>query len=111
MRVTHTDLIEYLEQKTNMDLDTEKYKVTITKIQEVQRVLSENKSIRVHAALLVTSTWEEMDVPRLKGKIQKARSKGVNVEFMKDYFLRLGVIVSKDQFYQTMSELGKILKP
>ena len=102
--------VEYREQKTNIQLDTEKLKSTIDKINNISNILTETyseKTIRhfVHN----TTVWEEDDAPHNKTHYSKFRNNGVNVLFMKEYFEQLDVDITKDEFYSLFIDIGQII--
>ena len=82
--------IEYREQKTNIQLDTEKLKSTINKIINISIMLNEryvDKNITYY--LHNTTVWEEDDAPHNKSHYSRFRKNVINVLFMKDYFEKL----------------------
>jgi hypothetical protein len=103
------ECLEYEEQKTNANLDSEKIKATIKKINEIgQSLMSETKKV-VRCSIFHTTVWEEFDAPDYSSAYSSYRKSGIRVKFMSDYFQSLGVEMTKEEFYSMWREGGKIL--
>ena len=103
------ECLEYEEQKTNANLDSEKIKATIKKINDIGESLrSETKKV-VRCSIFHTTVWEEFDAPEYSSAYSRYRKSGIRVKFMSDYFQSLGVKITKEEFYSMWREGGKIL--
>jgi len=105
----YNDTLEYVEQKANAGLDSEKMIQTIKKILEVKEGLNIQTNIKVNASILHTTVWEESDVPNYFSYYKKYRKAGIKVIFMSDYFKLLSVDITKQEFYDLWTKAGKIL--
>jgi hypothetical protein len=103
------ECLEYEEQKTNANLDSEKIKATIKKIIEVGESLRLKTKKEVRCSIFHTTVWEESDAPEYSSVYSKYRKSGIRVKFMSDYFQSLGVEISKEEFYSMWREGGEIL--
>jgi hypothetical protein len=101
--------LNYKEQKSNFDLDTEKLDATIDKVTQVHSSLELTQDLPVKSSILITMAWSEEKVPHLKYKIKKARNSGIKIEFMSDYFSDLGVEVTEEEFFSFGKEIQKLL--
>jgi hypothetical protein len=103
------DCFEYEEQKTNANLDSEKFKATIKKIVEIGDSLRTETKKVVRCSIFHTTVWEEMDAPKYSGPYSRYRKSGIRVKFMSDYFQSLGVEMTKEDFHSMWREGGEIL--
>lgn len=103
------DTLEYVEQKANAGLDSEKIIQTTKKILEVKEGLNIQTNIKVNASILHTTVWEESDAPNYFSYYKKYRKAGIKVKFMSDYFKLLSVDITKQEFYDLWTKAGKIL--
>jgi hypothetical protein len=103
------ECLEYEEQKANANLDSEKIKATIKKINEIGKSLrSETKKV-VRCSIFHTTVWEEFDAPEYSSAYSRYRKSGIRVKFMSDYFQSIGVEMTKEEFYSIWREGGEIL--
>lgn len=93
------DTIFYFESKINLNLDSEKSKVTDKKISEINEYLvNENKKMNVNSSL-ITCWWEKEEGMSVKTN--------TNLLYMRDFFKLLEIenITSYD-YYDMMSDFG-----
>ena len=102
-------VLEYEEQKTNAGLDSEKIKATINKINEICEALSKITKKKVKGSIFHTSVWEYSDATTYNSYYERYRKGGVSVKFMSDYFLSLGVDMSKEEYHTMWGDAGKML--
>lgn len=94
-------VVYYFECKLNLDLDSEKSKATDDKVGLIREFIqSENPDRNVKSGVL--TGWYEME----KGLPNKLKSQ---VFFMKDLFSILGYEITKEEYYQMMSEFGSMI--
>ena len=103
------ECLEYEEQKTNANLDSEKFKATIKKIVEIGESLRMETKKVVRCSIFHTTVWEEFDAPEYSSAYSNYRKSGIRVKFMSDYFQSLGVKMTKEEFYSMWREGGEIL--
>lgn len=103
------ECFEYEEQKTNVNLDSEKIEATIKKINKIGERLRTDTKKMVRCSIFHTTVWEEEDAPKYSSRYSKYRKAGIRVKFMSDYFKTLGVEITKEEFYSFWKEAGKIL--
>lgn len=103
------ECFEYEEQKTNANLDSEKIKATIKKINKIGESLRMETKKMVRCSIFHTTVWEEKDAPEYSTPYSKYKKAGIRVKFMSDYFKTLGVEITKEEFYSLWREAGKIL--
>ena len=101
--------IIYEEQKTNAGLDSEKFKATTNKINEIREALSEITKKNVETSIFHTSVWEYSDAPTYHSYYKRYRKAGINVKFVSDYFSLIGVDMSKEEYNTMWRDAGKIL--
>jgi len=89
----------YFEIKCNLNLDSEKSKVTDQKIIEITNKLSEKYDNIVSGCLTCWFDSENV-VNKLKTKIYH----------MKDFFDIFNLDIEKDEYYDTFKEFGKLIK-
>jgi hypothetical protein len=108
--IVENEFIEYREQKSNTNLDTEKIVSTINKIVDVSddlKMLYPNKPIKFYVHH--TTVWQERDAPSYKSKYNKFRKHGIEIFFMKNYFEQLGVDITKEEYYTLFKDIGQII--
>jgi hypothetical protein len=103
------DYLNYDEQKTNVNLDSEKLKETIKKILEVRDGLIKETGKDVNYSIFHTTVWEKTDAPNYSNVYSKFIKSGIKVKFMSDYFKSLNVDITKEEFYLIWKEAGEIL--
>jgi hypothetical protein len=103
------ECFEYSEQKTNANLDSEKIKATIKKINKIGESLSMETKKDVKCSIFHTTVWEELDAPDYSTPYSTYRKSGIQIKFMSDYFQSLGVEMTKEEFYSMWREAGEIL--
>lgn len=103
------ECLEYEEQKTNANLDSEKIKATINKIKKIGESLRSQTKKVVRCSIFHTTIWEEFDAPEYSKAYSRYKKSGIRVKFMSDYFQSLGVEITKEEFYSMWREGGKIL--
>jgi hypothetical protein len=103
------ECLEYEEQKTNANLDSEKIKATIKKINDIGKSLRMETKKSVRCSIFHTTVWEEVDAPEYSASYSKYKKSGIRVKFMSDYFQSLGVKMTKEEFYSMWREGGEIL--
>lgn len=97
--------IYYFESKTNVNLDSEKTKLTNHKIEQIENYISHEKKILNGEITLICGTitcWWEYE----KG-MTNPRTK--SLYYMKDFFELLNVNITKEEYYKIMSDFGKEL--
>ena len=95
------DNIFYFESKLNLNLDSEKSKATDDKISEItDYLITENKGVSVFSGL-ITCWWE-------KEKGMSITTK-TNLLFMKDFLELLDIKYTKEEYYDMMSDFGKMI--
>jgi hypothetical protein len=95
------DTIYYFESKMNLNLDSEKSKVTDEKISQITNYLvKQNKGMNVVSGL-ITSWYEREEGMSIKTK--------TNLFFMKDFLQIVGVDMGKNEYYEMMSDFGKLI--
>ena len=95
----HNNAIIYQEVKTNLNLDSEKSKITDGKIINITNYLKDNnEGVSVFNGI-ITCWWEKEPGLSITPK--------TNVMFMKDFFHILGFNITKDEYYTLMREFGK----
>jgi hypothetical protein len=93
--------IFYFESKLNLNLDSEKSKVTDDKISKItDYLISENKDMTVFSGL-ITCWWEKEEGMSITTK--------TNLLFMKDFLELLGINETKDSYYNMMSDFGNLI--
>ncbi len=93
------DVVYYFEVKCNLNLDSEKSKVTDQKIIKITNQLSKKYDNIVSGCL---TCWFDG-----VGVINKLETK---VYFMRDFLKIVGLTVSEEEYYNIFKELGKIIE-
>jgi len=94
----HNNTIIYLEGKTNLNLDSEKSKITDGKILNITNYLKGNNEGMPVFNGIITCWWEKEPSLSITPKTK--------VMFMKDFFHILGFNITKDEYYNLMCEFG-----
>jgi hypothetical protein len=95
------DNIFYFESKLNLNLDSEKSKATDDKISEItDYLITENKDVSVFSGL-ITCWWEKEEGMSITTK--------TNLLFMKDFLELLDIKSTKEEYYNMMSDFGKMI--
>jgi hypothetical protein len=95
------DNIFYFESKLNLNLDSEKSKATDDKISEItDYLITENKGVSVFSGL-ITCWWEKEEGMSITTK--------TNLLFMKDFLELLDIKCIKEEYYDMMSDFGKMI--
>lgn len=93
--------IFYFESKLNLNLDSEKSKATDDKITNIKEYLiQENKENDVFSGL-ITCWWEKEEGMSITTK--------TNLLFMKDFLEILDIETTKEDYYNLMSDFGKMI--
>jgi hypothetical protein len=95
------DNLFYFESKLNLNLDSEKSKATDDKISEItDYLITENKDVSVFSGL-ITCWWEKEEGMSITTK--------TNLLFMKDFLELLDIKSTKEEYYNMMSDFGKMI--
>ena len=93
--------IFYFESKLNLNLDSEKSKATDDKISDItEYLIQENKENDVFSGL-ITCWWEKEEGMSITTK--------TNLLFMKDFLQILDIKTTKEEYYNLMSDFGKMI--
>lgn len=95
----YDNITYYYEVKTNLNLDSEKYKATDVKVKEITRALiANNHDPKIKHSIL--TCWYENEY-KLPIKVK------TNITFMKDIFKILNIDCNKEDYYTLMKEFGE----
>lgn len=106
----NNDIIYYIEMKSNTNLDTEKFKATCNKINDIKTVLSNQyNGYEVKSFLLHWSVYEKDDLDnKYKNKHLKYNKNNIEVIHPKDLFTILGEDIPKEEYYSLFLEMKNI---
>ena len=107
-----TKTIYYYEQKSNIELDTEKLPATYNKVKAVHKYLIETyKGYEIKSSILHWSEWNYDTLPKkYHTKIKQCKDYGVSVSWPKDLFKTLGADISKKDYNSMGRKIGKKLE-
>lgn len=95
------NIIFYFESKLNLNLDSEKSKATDDKIYSITKYLiQENNQNSIFSGLI--TCWYEKE----EGMLITTKT---NLLFMKDFFEILDIKTTKEEYYNMMSDFGKMI--
>jgi len=94
------DTIYYFELKCNLNLDSEKFKVTDDKIQKIKYQLHQqyNKPVEGYC---MTCWYDDSNI------VNKLKSQ---IFFMKDFFELINLDISEETYYNTLKNFGKYIE-
>jgi hypothetical protein len=101
--------LEYEEQKNNVNLDSEKSRVTIEKINYItDQLVKKYPQYKVRGCMFHTMVWEKKDSKKLELHYKKYTKNGIHVKTMKEYFESLNIPVTKEQYEDLTNEVRSI---
>ena len=105
-------VVYYRELKSNLELDTEKLPATYTKIKKITEYLEyEYDGYTINSSLMTWAVYEENDLPKkYNSKINQCNINGVSVTYPSDLFKLIGCDITRDEYYEIFTKLGKKIK-
>ena len=105
-------IIYYYEDKSNLELDTEKLPATYNKVKAIHKYLEETyPGYTIKSSILHWSIWNKDKLPKkYNTKIKECIKNGVSVSWPKDLFKTLGADISKKDYNIMGRKIGKKLE-
>lgn len=107
------ETIYYYEDKSNLELDTEKLPATISKVKSIHKYLEKTyPGYTIKSSIFHWSIWNKDELPnKYNTKIKECMENGVDVSWPEDLFKILNTKITEEEYNSMFKEMGvKLLK-